>query len=71
MKKIVLVAFVVTMLLACVDTSDLPKINNLTSLNDSIQKALVLCFSLQSIFLTIMVCLNIEFELRITSQMLD
>ena len=39
MKKIVLVAFVVTMLLACVDTSDLPKINNLTILNDSIQKA--------------------------------
>ena len=39
MKKIVLVAFVVSMLLACVDTFDLPKINNLTILNDSIQKA--------------------------------
>lgn len=39
MKKIVLAAFVGSMLAACVDTFDLPQINNLTILNDSIQKA--------------------------------
>ena len=39
MKKIVLAALVVSMLSACLDTSDLPQINNLTILNDSIQKA--------------------------------
>ena len=39
MKKIVLAAFVGSMLSACVDTSELPQINNLTILNDSILKA--------------------------------
>lgn len=39
MKKIVLIAFVGSMLAACVDSFDLPQINNLTILNDSIQKA--------------------------------
>ena len=39
MKKIILAAFVGSMLSACLDTSDLPQINNLTILNDSIQKA--------------------------------
>ncbi|MBF90230.1 MAG: hypothetical protein CMP75_00480 [Flavobacteriales bacterium] len=39
MKKIVIIAFVASMLTACVDTSDLPQIDNLTILNDSIQKA--------------------------------
>ena len=39
MKKIFLIAFIVSMLVACVDTSDLPQINNLTILNDSIQKS--------------------------------
>ena len=39
MKKIVLAAFIGSMLSACLDTSDLPQINNLTILNDSIQKA--------------------------------
>lgn len=39
MKKTVLIAFFGCMLAACVDTSDLPQINNLTILNDSIQKA--------------------------------
>ena len=36
MKKIVLAAFIGSMLSACLDTSDLPQINNLTILNDSI-----------------------------------
>ena len=39
MKKIVLTVFVGSILAACVDTSDLPQINNLTILNDSIQKS--------------------------------
>ena len=39
MKKTVVIAFLGFMLAACVDTSDLPQINNLTILNDSIQKA--------------------------------
>ena len=39
MKKIVLIAFIGSMLAACVDTSNLPQINNLTILNDSIQKS--------------------------------
>ena len=39
MKKIVLAAFVGSMLSACLDTSELPQINNLTILNDSILKA--------------------------------
>ena len=39
MKNIVLSAFIVIMLIACVETSNLPQINNLTILNDSIQKA--------------------------------
>ena len=39
MKKTVIVAFFGCILVACVDTSDLPQINNLTILNDSIQKA--------------------------------
>ena len=39
MKKIVLSTLIASMLIACVDTSDLPQINNLTILNDSIQKA--------------------------------
>ena len=39
MKKTVIVAFFGCILVACIDTSDLPQINNLTILNDSIQKA--------------------------------
>ena len=39
MKKIVLAAFVGSMLSACVDTSNLPQINNLVILNDSIKKS--------------------------------
>lgn len=39
MKKIVLIVFIGSMLSACVDESGLPQINNLTILNDSIQKA--------------------------------
>jgi len=39
MKKTVLITFLGCMLAACIDTSDLPQINNLTILNDSIQKA--------------------------------
>ena len=38
MKKISLIAFVISVFAACLETSISPQINNLTILNDSIQK---------------------------------
>ena len=39
MKKIFLIVFITSVLVSCVETSISPQINNLTILNDSIQKA--------------------------------